>query len=231
MKHSIIYNDALCEKLQFSVYSPMNVSETLFPRTSEISRERCFSQFQFTFRLKDLFLEGERWREVQGEDNDNELGGLTNDSLHYFRQLLVLASLFICFASVESLQATNVSCVLIEDKNTTIASLTIDLVTCTIEDTIHFPNISILSRDESVRGLQLSNVEIFYLPINVGESFVNLTGYFANDCAIEEIFRENFKGLESLRYLDLSHNEIDEITAGTFDDLISLEYLVLRKFN
>lgn len=89
---------------------------------------------------------------------------------------------------------------------------------------------TILTRDDSIGGLWLySNKKIQFLPIRVGEKFPNLMGIFAGDCSINEISRENFKGLNKLKHLILRNNQIEMIARDTFNDLTSIERFDLGK--
>lgn len=85
-------------------------------------------------------------------------------------------------------------------------------------------------RDESVEGLTLShNKMIRFLPEKIFEKFPNLLIYIANNCSLSRILKNNFKGLEKLKILSLSSNQIEIINSDTFEDLSSLEVLGLRK--
>lgn len=69
------------------------------------------------------------------------------------------------------------------------------------------------------------NKDIAFLPENSPEVFPYLLAYAAANCAIEEIYKENFDGLEHLRFLNLAGNKISEISSNTFRSLVSLERL------
>ena len=105
------------------------------------------------------------------------------------------------------------------------------MLTCDIDATINSTNVTISTRNIAVLGLQLSGHTIFYLPVKVNESFQQLFAYSADECSVESISKDNFKGMRSLKVLHLSHNQIEEISNGVFEDLVSLEYLVLSKKN
>lgn len=82
--------------------------------------------------------------------------------------------------------------------------------------------------DRFVTGLNFrSNKNIFLLPRNVHLSFPNLLEYDADSCSITKIVGANFKGLKTLKYLDLESNQIESIPSKTFEDLVSLERLDL----
>lgn len=82
--------------------------------------------------------------------------------------------------------------------------------------------------DETVTALDFSHSKkIFFLPIDVNESFVSLKALAALECQISEMSDMNFRGLHKLKFLDLTENLIEAIPSHTFDDLVSLEYLAL----
>jgi hypothetical protein len=96
---------------------------------------------------------------------------------------------------------------------------------------IHSPETTIASEsDELMGGLDFSeNLKIFFLPINVGQNFVNLRAYNAYDCSIQAISKQNFAGLIKLELLFLFNNQITTIPNETFEDLKALEILDLCK--
>lgn len=61
------------------------------------------------------------------------------------------------------------------------------------------------------------NKKLQYLPSNLGEKFPNLLSLFADGCSIEELSKENFKGLNKLNYLELSDNQIETINDDVFE--------------
>jgi hypothetical protein len=94
-----------------------------------------------------------------------------------------------------------------------------------VNTTINSPGKTI-GRKETVPGLSFwFNKKIFYLPINVSESFPNLVVYGANGCSVKTISKVNFRGLKKLIRLDLGYNEIAFIPDDTFEDLKALEWL------
>lgn len=83
-------------------------------------------------------------------------------------------------------------------------------------------------RNVSVEGLTFSfNRKIFFLPENVNNNFPNLKIYFAENCSIKAISKENFEGLNKLKILRLLFNQIEKISSETFNDLVAIEYLYL----
>jgi Leucine rich repeat len=81
-----------------------------------------------------------------------------------------------------------------------------------------------------ITGLKFKdNKKIVYLPVEVDEKYPGLIGYDASKCSIKEISKENFKGLSKLKILWLHHNFIERVDSDTFQDLSSLQVLVLGK--
>jgi Leucine rich repeat len=84
--------------------------------------------------------------------------------------------------------------------------------------------------DASMVGLNFEgNKNIEYLPENIAETFPNLLGYDAWKCSIKIIFKAMFKNMNKLKVLSLQNNQIERISSDTFEDLVSLKYLWLRK--
>lgn len=97
--------------------------------------------------------------------------------------------------------------------------------------TIDTPNFGIQdSLDETIGGLRFyMNTKISFLPIKVFKSFPNVVVYNAEGCSVKTTSRENFEKLGKLKVLLLNDNEIEKLEAYVFDELVSLEWLVLRK--
>lgn len=82
--------------------------------------------------------------------------------------------------------------------------------------------------DKSVTGLNFDgNKKIFYLPVLISQKFPNLIAYTASNCSIDSISKENFQDLKKLKILYLHENEIQTLTGNVFEDLESLEELLL----
>lgn len=83
-------------------------------------------------------------------------------------------------------------------------------------------------RDETIEGFSAyQNKKVEYLPTNLGETFPNLLALSADYCSIEEIRKENFKGLGKLRFLLLHNNQVEMIEDDTFDSIPAFEEIFL----
>lgn len=83
-------------------------------------------------------------------------------------------------------------------------------------------------RENSIRGFDFDkNKKVFYLPEKIYKIYPNTLGIFASNCLIYNISKENFEGLQKLRYLNLHTNAIETITNETFEDNPDLEKIVL----
>ena len=71
-----------------------------------------------------------------------------------------------------------------------------------------------------------NDVSVTELPVGVGELFPNMQKYYARNCAIKFIKRENFQDLNKVDYLDLQNNELTTIPSGVFDDLTT-DWIIL----
>lgn len=96
--------------------------------------------------------------------------------------------------------------------------------------TINSTGFTISNYDETVGYLHFfNNKKIQFLPEYPAKNFPNLIVYRAWACAIEKVFKVNFENLNKLRLLDLKTNQLERIESDTFEDLISLDFLDLRK--
>lgn len=85
-------------------------------------------------------------------------------------------------------------------------------------------------KDVNVEGLIFSeNKKILFLPENIAEKFPNLLLFFAAECSLTEVYKNNFRNLSKLDHLDLALNKIERISSDTFVDLTSLQKLNLCK--
>lgn len=100
---------------------------------------------------------------------------------------------------------------------------------CVLGETeINSANTIIAESDETVEAMWMhENKKAFYLPNKISEKFPNIVLYQADRCSIKEISKDNFHGLTKLRELDLSENQIESLTDGTFDGLLNLHFLRL----
>lgn len=71
------------------------------------------------------------------------------------------------------------------------------------------------------------NRRVEFLPVEVSKKFPNLKAYHASDAAIRKISALNFAGLSSLKWLDLSRNEIEFIPDDCFEGLKKLQNINL----
>lgn len=89
-------------------------------------------------------------------------------------------------------------------------------------DTIFF------TRDNAMESVAMDhNKKIFYLPLKIGDAFINLVTLRAGNCSIKEVSRQNFIGSRNLKYLNLEHNQINKVESGTFESLTTLNELYL----
>lgn len=106
------------------------------------------------------------------------------------------------------------------------------LETCWMEETsIIMPDAKFSSAsDETINAFYCgNNKNIKFLPILVAEKFPNLILYGAERCSLAKISNINFKGLAKMKQLLLNQNKIEEIARDTFEGLVELEALWLRK--
>lgn len=73
------------------------------------------------------------------------------------------------------------------------------------------------------------NKNVEYLPESVFETFPNLVIYDASFCSITEVYKQNFKGLSKLSWLNLVGNQIEKILNETFEGLKVLMRIDLGK--
>lgn len=81
-------------------------------------------------------------------------------------------------------------------------------------------------RDDTIEALYFDlHYNVSFLPEHLDANFPNLVYYYAEEGSVTEIYKNNFKGLNKLKVLDLWDNLITEIASDTFEDLSSLEKL------
>lgn len=87
-----------------------------------------------------------------------------------------------------------------------------------------------ISPDATITALSLNgNKNISFLPIEVAISFPDLAYYSASFCSIKSVTKKHFKDLSKLKVLHLGQNEIVKIKSDSFEDLVSLRFVYLRK--
>jgi Leucine rich repeat len=140
---------------------------------------------------------------------------------------LFIVNIFGLMANVE---AKTVSCEEVENFKWKSPVRTVKTCVMTTTTTIDEPNITISTSDSSMLGLNMNhNQNAEFLLVQVSESYPNLKGYSAHGCSIKEVSKEHFEGLNKLKHLALSFNQIEKIFSDTFEDLVLLEKLYLRK--
>lgn len=97
---------------------------------------------------------------------------------------------------------------------------------------IHSASFMITSeKDETIDGFDSrGNLQLAYVPANLGEKLPNLILLQASECAIKHLTKESFKGLGKLRNLWLFGNRIEEIDADLFENIPSIEVIILCKY-
>lgn len=108
------------------------------------------------------------------------------------------------------------------------------LTTCFIKhpSRIGSNDYTIKNTDESLTELMiLNNRKILFLPIEVAKSFPNLLLYSVSDVPVKNIAKINFANLSKLIKLYIYSLQIETIYSDTFEDLTSLEVLILSKLN
>lgn len=119
-------------------------------------------------------------------------------------KIFVLVLLLKVLTSIDVSVAKEVSCEKVDNESYWWEDAKRNVRTCFMQTTtsIDEPETTISTRDSSVKGLNLSvNSKILHLPINVNESFSNLEEYHASSCAVKEITKRNFNGLNKLKNL------------------------------
>lgn len=81
---------------------------------------------------------------------------------------------------------------------------------------------------ETINIIHQRNIE--FLPVLVHKSFRNLKFYWIADTPVQKISKKNFEKLSELVLLHLESNQIEVIKSDTFDDLIAMTEIVIRKF-
>lgn len=88
------------------------------------------------------------------------------------------------------------------------------------------------SEVENVKAFSLNgNQNVKYLPVKIAEAFPNLVEYSAKNTYLESVSAVNFEGLNNLKQLNLSDNDLSVIERETFAALTELEQLDLSAGN
>lgn len=85
-------------------------------------------------------------------------------------------------------------------------------------------------KDQTVQGLRLNgNKKILFLPLETYKKFPNLLGYYAYECSIKKLRKEDFLNLDQLKHIIMFKNQIEMIYSDTFEGLTSLQRIDLGK--
>ena len=94
-----------------------------------------------------------------------------------------------------------------------------DNTTIISSPTVKFAN----PRNESVTEINGHDIKgLEYLPVDIVNSFPNVAKISIYKASLKTIAKKNFHGLNELRQLDLSYNQISSIDEDTFDDLTKI---------
>lgn len=143
---------------------------------------------------------------------------------------LFIVLLFVAIASWRTTNATQVSCENVGDSDW--INHVDNIKTCYMQraTSINSEDFRISPKDETMQGIWLDlNKKIEFLPVGVSETFPNLLGISALSCSLKSLSKENFKNLTRLKAIWLGSNQITVISSDTFEDLIALQQLRLRK--
>lgn len=72
-----------------------------------------------------------------------------------------------------------------------------------------------------------NNPDLKKIPERVGNVFPKIEKYYVRHSGLELINRENFKNLNCVNYLDLQDNQLTNIPSAVFDDLSSVDWIIL----
>lgn len=134
------------------------------------------------------------------------------------------------FVTKNLCESQKVLCDTVENETWTHDSTEVLLKTCFIENhEIDSKNFKIVNeKDEVMKGLVFtSNTKVLYLPVDIFQVFPSIETYLAEECSIQEIIKENFRGLVKLKMLILRRNKISTIRSGTFEGLHALKTVEL----
>lgn len=143
-----------------------------------------------------------------------------------FRNVLIVLAGFLALTVNLTIASTEISCEKIEQGN--------DVKLCYLDKTtsINSNDTTIATKDDSVKGIFMQyNEKIRYLPVGVHKKFSKLEKYFAAECSIQAISKENFEKLTKLQEIWLTTNEITKVKSDTFQGLSSLKIVKLGEFD
>lgn len=105
--------------------------------------------------------------------------------------------------------------------------------TCFMENVTEIDSLGFTISSSEGEGIEklsfFRNKKISFLPERIARTFPNLVHILAYRCSLKAVYKSNFQGLRQLKVLDLDGNRIERIASNTFDDLSSLEVLILSK--
>ncbi|XP_070496295.1 protein artichoke-like [Chironomus tepperi] len=81
--------------------------------------------------------------------------------------------------------------------------------------------------DDDVTVLVIRELDVLYMPGNIGSTFINIKAITVEKCGLTKLSVGDFAGLDSVIALEIVLNNITAIEAGAFDDLTALETLNL----
>ncbi|CRL08203.1 CLUMA_CG020936, isoform A [Clunio marinus] len=119
-----------------------------------------------------------------------------------------------------SLNETLFTCILIKEEN-------LDQPGYQIVPNINFFALPLIDGDTVQAFKFTDNKMVEFLPDNISESFPNLIAINGSGSSLTSISKTNFKGLKYLKSLDLTDINIRDIASDSFDDLTTLEELLI----
>lgn len=85
-------------------------------------------------------------------------------------------------------------------------------------------------RYKNIKSLVINDQKyVEFLPVLVHEAFHHLFEYVVRNTAIRKVSKKNFEKLNELETLWLEGGQLETIRSNTFEDLVNLKILVLRK--
>lgn len=101
--------------------------------------------------------------------------------------------------------------------------------TCTFSHTMHTEYLVLGSElNTTVERFEISgNKKVKFLPRLIGEKFPNLKEFRLDRCGLTVVRKYYFKGMRSVRFMNLHDNEINIIEPESFNDLVSVGWLYL----